>query len=125
MPGGVLHHRARVLRDPAGIVEVVAANLELQAARAAVVVLAAAAEEPHDLVVAAGRVGADDDAGQAGQLPAQRDGDLLVGARALIARHQHDADLTAVRAAAAAALPVVAAAAALGDDASWPPARSP
>ena len=78
---GILHHRARVLRQPARIVEIVAANFELQPARAAVVVLAAAAEEPHDLVVAARRIGADDDARQCStQLPAQRDGDLLVRA---------------------------------------------
>ena len=43
----------------AGIVEVVSTDLHLEPAGAAVVVLAAAAQESHDLVVAAGRIGAD------------------------------------------------------------------
>ena len=78
---------ARILRDAPRIVEVVAADFELQAAGLALVVRAAAAEEAHDLIVAARRIGANDDAGQqAGELPAQVDGDLFVRAFPLIAR---------------------------------------
>ena len=70
---------------------------------AVLVAVVAAAEQPVELEVAAGGIGADDDAGQPGELAAQRLRDLVVGARALVARHEHDADLAAVVLAAAAA----------------------
>ena len=84
--------------------EVVAEDLDRQAA-----VAAAAAHAAHHVLLAAGRAGADDHAGNAGQLAAQLHGDLFVGALALVARHQADVDVAAVRRAAAEAAATTAA----------------
>jgi hypothetical protein len=111
---GVFHHVARVIRGAAHRRDH-AAYFQLQAAGLTVVVRATTAEEAHDLVVAARRVRANDDAWQAGELPAQRDGDFFVRALTLTARLQDDADLAAAGV-AAAALVVVSAASALRDD---------
>ncbi len=88
-----------------GRLEVVAEDLDRQPA-----VAAAAAHAAHHVVLAAGRTGADDDAGNARQLAAQLHRDLLVGALALVARHQPDVDVAAVRGAAAEAAAATAAA---------------
>ena len=114
-PGRVLHHPADLLRHTAGVVEVVTADFHLEPAGAAVVVLTAAAQESHDLVVAAGRIGADRDARQALELATKRERDLLVGPRAFIARDEDQSNLAAMGL-AASGLPVVAPAAALGHD---------
>src|SRR4029078_7674621 len=66
----VFHHHAGILRETARVVEVMAANFQLQPARSTVVVTAAA-EEPHDLVVTAGGIGAHNDAGQSRELAPQ------------------------------------------------------
>jgi hypothetical protein len=86
-----LHHPEGVLGDPAGILEVVAANLERQPA------VAAAAEHPVHLEVATGRIGAGDDARQARELAAEVLRDLLVRALALIARNQPQVERAAMR----------------------------
>ena len=101
-----------------------AANLQREAADLLVAV-AAATEQAVDLEVAAGGIGAHDHAREPGESRRSAMRDLVVGARALVARHEHDADLTAMRLAAAALLvAVVAAATALCDDRSSPPART-
>ena len=104
MPGvessSVLTSCAMLLRR----LEVVAEDLDRQPA-----VAAAAAHAAHHVLLAAGRTGAHDDAGDARQLAAQLHGDLIVGALALVARHQPDVDVAAVRRAAAEAAATAAA----------------
>ena len=117
--GRVLHHAARVLRDAARVVEVVAADFELQAARAALLLLPPPPRNRMIWKLPPAGLARTTTPGRPGSCAPQGDRDLLVGARALIARHEHDADLAAVGAAAAAtaaAAVVVAAAAAVGDD---------
>ncbi len=92
----VLGRVGEVLR----VVQVVAADLERQAAAAVVV---PAREEAVELVVPARRVGADDDARDVRELPAQVLGDLIARSRALVLRGQQDLHLAAVGAAATAA----------------------
>ena len=99
--GRAVHQRLRAQREPPRVVEVLAADFERQASA----VVVAAREEPVHLIVAARGVGADDDAGQARQLPAQLHRDLLARPRPLVLRRQHQLDVAAVAAAAAGAEP--------------------
>ena len=66
---------------------------------------------PVELVVAAARVGADDDARNAGQLAPQVERDLIARALALVLRHEEQLNEAAARAAAAKAAAATAAAA--------------
>ena len=83
MPGVSSIIVARVLGDAARVVEVVAADLELQPARAAVVVLPPPLSSRMIWKLPPAGLARTTTPGRSGQLPAQRDGDLLVGARAL------------------------------------------
>src|SRR5262249_30512804 len=94
--GRALHDGPRVLREPPRIDEVVAANLERQAP------IAAPAEHPVHLEVAARRARTNDGARQSGQAAPQVLRDLVVRARALAAGCEADLDIAAVRAAATA-----------------------
>ena len=96
----VVEQLLEALRQVLRLVEIFAANLEREPAAA---VVAAAGEQAVQVLIAARRVRADDDAGNARKLAAQILRNLFARARPLVLRLQQDVDVAAAHRAAAAA----------------------